>query len=193
LLSEIKHPDIKLIIAPHEINKDHIQSVQKLFPQAVLFSQVKEAFEEDIKDPLWHTVRTETGSYLKKQLAEAKVLVIDNVGMLSKLYHYATITYIGGGFTKDGIHNTLEAAVYGKPVLFGPNYKKYREARELIEGGGGFSISTVKEANDLISEMLIKEEKLHQSGEASKKYIDQNTGATEKIIQFIQANRLLTK
>lgn len=193
LLASLKQGEIKLIVAPHEINKEHIQAIQKLLPNSILYSHIKEAFAENIKDPLWHTVQNETGSFLKKQLAEAKILIIDNVGMLSKLYHYATIAYIGGGFTKDGIHNALEAAVYGKPVIFGPNYKKYREAKELIDCGGGFSISTAEQLNHLITDLLHKKEKLHQSGEASKKYIDRNTGATEKIIQAIQANRLLTK
>jgi 3-deoxy-D-manno-octulosonic-acid transferase len=193
LLAALSQQEVKLIIAPHEINKEPIQSLQKLFPHSILYSQIKEAFTENIKDPLWHTVQNETGGFLKKQLAEARALIIDNVGMLSRLYHYATITYIGGGFTKDGIHNTLEAAVYGKPVIFGPNYKKYREAKELIDCGGGFSIATAEELNNLVTELLHKNEKLHRSGEASKKYIDQNTGATEKVLQFIQANRLLTR
>jgi len=192
LLAALTEKDIKLIIAPHEINKEHIGAVQKLFPEAVLFSQMKEAFDESVTNPLWNTVQKETGSYLKERLASARVLIIDNIGMLSRLYHYATITYIGGGFSK-GIHNTLEAAVYGKPVLYGPNYIKFREAREVIKNGGGFSVYDAQELQSLVDSLLSKKEMLHHSGEASKKYIEENTGATEKIIQFIQANRLLTK
>jgi 3-deoxy-D-manno-octulosonic-acid transferase len=193
LLAALQEKELKLIIAPHEINEGHIQSIQKLFPGAMLYSTIKEAFENNIADPMWREVRSETGAYLKKQLADASVLIIDNMGMLSRLYKYAAITYVGGGFTKSGIHNTLEAAVWGKPVVFGPNHSKFREAEELIETGGGFSISNENELKHVFNELLTQKEKLHQSGEASKNFIERNTGATETIIQFIQANRLLTK
>jgi 3-deoxy-D-manno-octulosonic-acid transferase len=89
---------------------------------------------------------------------DKNVLIIDNVGMLSKLYKYATIAYVGGGFTRDGIHNILEAAVFSKPVLFGPNYKKYREASELIKQGGAFSVATSAELKKIIDGLLIDEQ-----------------------------------
>ncbi|HVG12164.1 MAG TPA: glycosyltransferase N-terminal domain-containing protein, partial [Flavisolibacter sp.] len=106
----------KLIIAPHEITPAHIRQLQSLFPDALLHSALAPG-------------------------ASRSVLIIDNVGMLSRLYQYAELTYIGGGFNKSGIHNTLEAAVWGKPVIVGPNYLKFKEARELIEAGGAFTIS----------------------------------------------------
>jgi 3-deoxy-D-manno-octulosonic-acid transferase len=113
--------------------------------------------------------------------------------MLSKLYYYGVITYIGGGFNTSGIHNTLEAAVYGKPVFFGPNYQKFKEARDLINCGGAFSISNEDELKTKMNHLLNDSVQLEISSKASGKYVEENTGATEKIIQFIQANRLLTR
>jgi 3-deoxy-D-manno-octulosonic-acid transferase len=121
------------------------------------------------------------------------VIIIDNVGLLSRLYQYATVTYVGGGFTKDGIHNILEAAVWGKPVVFGPNYKKYREASELIQAGAGFSISTGEELKKLADSLFTDKNHLQAAGNKAKSYIDTNTGATQKILRYIQEKRLLTK
>lgn len=164
-------PDLKFIIAPHEINAKHIASMKSLFPEAVLYSNV----------------------LAKKQIpSDKQILIIDSVGLLSRLYKYATITYVGGGFTKDGIHNILEAAVFGKPVIFGSNYKKYREGIELIEKGGAFSISTANELKKIADDLLNNQEHLQSVRAISKKYVLDNTGATAKILQFIQEKRLLT-
>jgi 3-deoxy-D-manno-octulosonic-acid transferase len=112
--------------------------------------------------------------------------------MLSRLYNFATITYIGGGFNKSGIHNTLEAAVYGKPVLFGPNYQKFKEARELIAAKAAFSVNDSGEMKEIISRLMIDPILLQQTGDAAKKYVYENKGATKRIIDHIQENRLLT-
>jgi 3-deoxy-D-manno-octulosonic-acid transferase len=159
---------MKLIIAPHEIHEQHIVQIQKQFPNSVLYSE------------------------LKNNLASQKVLIINNIGMLSRLYKYATITYVGGGFTRDGIHNILEASVYGKPVLFGPNYNKYREAEELIEKGGAFSVIKNEELKIKIEHLLYDFKANHNVSEASFAYIRENKGATEKIMSYIQEKRLLT-
>ena len=119
--------------------------------------------------------------------------MVDKYGMLSKLYRYATITYVGGGFNKSGIHNTLEAAVWGKPVVFGPNYQKFREARELIERSGAFSISKEDELKTRLDVLTSNAEALETAGRAASNYVQVNTGATEKIIRFIQEKRLLTR
>jgi 3-deoxy-D-manno-octulosonic-acid transferase len=113
--------------------------------------------------------------------------------MLSRLYKYAAVAYIGGGFTKDGIHNILEAAVYGKPVIFGPNYKKYREAKELIKAGGAFSVANANQLKIKLDDLLNDTAQLQNASTQAQNYVLQNTGATEKIVQFIQENRLLTK
>jgi 3-deoxy-D-manno-octulosonic-acid transferase len=159
----------KLIIAPHEINELHLAQIEKLFRNSIRYSQ-------------W-----------QHRKGDEKVLIIDNVGMLSKLYKYATVAYIGGGFTKDGIHNILEAAIYGKPVIFGPNYKKYREAKELIASGGAFSVANSDQLKITTNNLLNDAAQFQKTSAQAKNYVLQHTGATEKIVQFIQENRLLTK
>ncbi|MGN6401530.1 MAG: 3-deoxy-D-manno-octulosonic acid transferase [Flavisolibacter sp.] len=159
----------KLIIAPHEINEPHLAQIEKLFSNSIRYSQ-------------W-----------QHRKGNEKVLLIDNVGMLSRLYKYAAVAYIGGGFTKDGIHNILEAAVYGKPAIFGPNYKKYREAKELVARGGAFSAANSEELKITIANLLNHAAQFQKASAQAQNYVLQNRGATEKIIQFIQENRLLTK
>ena len=158
-----------LIVAPHEIHAAHLQQIRRSFPGAILYSELA-------ADPA----------------LRSSVLVMDNFGMLSRLYHYASIAYIGGGFNSSGIHNTLEAAVYGKPVLFGPNYQKFREARELIACGGAFSIGDAQALRSG-AEMLLKNETARRAaGKAAKDYVASQAGATQKVLQYIQENRLLT-
>lgn len=159
--------DVKIIIAPHEIHEEHLKQLKQIFPGSVLYSQ----FTID------HS--------------PSNVLIIDNIGMLSRLYHYATVTYIGGGFDK-GIHNTLEAAVYGKPVLFGPNYKKFKEAIGLIDAGGGISINSANELKSHLKNLLADKKNLEETGKSSFDFVQKNKGATEKIMQVIQENRRFT-
>lgn len=185
----------KMIIAPHEINEDHIKSIESLFPNAVRFSRIRSQLETNgtVKaGSIWTKINADEQLAMLKHLQQAKVLIIDNIGMLSRLYYYATLTFIGGGFTKDGIHNSLEAAVYGKPVIFGPNYKKYREARELIAEGGAFSISTAGDLKKIADDLIKNVDHLQKINKASENYVLQNRGATEKTLQFIYENRLLT-
>ena len=112
--------------------------------------------------------------------------------MLSRLYKYAYVTYVGGGFTKDGVHNVLEAAVYGKPVVFGTNYKKYKEAIDLVENEGAKSFSAEDELYQILLTLLNEEDDYMQKCVASKNYVLQNRGATEKILHYIEEKRLLT-
>lgn len=154
--------NIKLIIVPHEIGKTGINSIEsKIKKRYIRFS---DANPDTIK--------------------EYQVLIIDNIGMLSSLYQYADIAYIGGGFGK-GIHNTLEAAVCGIPIIFGKKYKKFGEACELISLNAGFSIKNYQEFKT-ITELLISDVNLRiTAGNAAKKFVDQNTGATDKILHAI--------
>ncbi|MEI8086090.1 MAG: glycosyltransferase N-terminal domain-containing protein [Paludibacter sp.] len=152
------HPDIKLILVPHEIHLGHIAEISKLLNGN--FVRYSDANSENLKS--------------------ANCLVVDVIGVLSSIYRYANVAYIGGGFGV-GIHNTLEAAVYGVPVVFGPNYQKFREARELIAIGGAFSIT-----NFVILEAQL--ELLFKSNEAGKKageYVKNNTGATKLICKIL--------
>jgi 3-deoxy-D-manno-octulosonic-acid transferase len=169
----ISIPDLKLIIAPHEINENHLDDLKKKFPDSIRFSQ--------------HTTH---------HSPLTTCLIIDNIGMLSQLYKYATITYVGGGLRKTGVHNVLEAAVYYKPVIFGEYFRKYTEATELVSSGGGLPFSDEKRNGDQLKEII--ESLLHKKEEydfrcnAAGKFVLNNKGATEKIIQFIQEKRLLT-
>jgi 3-deoxy-D-manno-octulosonic-acid transferase len=177
--TEAGDPNLKLIIAPHEVHESHLANIKKLFPGALWFSNYKDS-------------ASATNEFAWNMLAKASnVLIIDNIGMLSRLYQYATITYIGGGFNK-GIHNTLEAAVYGKPVLFGPNYKKFKEAIGLIETGGAVCIHSSTELSAILQRLINNKSELELRSKNSFDFVNQNKGATEKILHYIEANRLLT-
>lgn len=170
-----QHPQIKFIIAPHEIDAENLKDVKQQFINAVFYSEL-----------------------LKPQTSNSKpqtsnVLIIDNVGMLARLYKYAHITYVGGGFGEEGVHNVLEAAVYGKPVVFGPVYEKFIEASGLVDAGGGISVDGLIKLEDILNKLAGDEQVRVKRGEASKKYVYQNAGASKKIIQFIQEKRLLTR
>lgn len=180
-------PDLKIIIAPHEVHEEHLRQLNQVFPDSVLYSQLT-CFA-----PLAMTTDLLPGSQASSRNdgSQAVCLIIDNIGMLSRLYHYAVITYIGGGFDK-GIHNTLEAAVYGRPVLFGPNYKKFNEAIGLIAAGGGISIGSAKDLRAEIKDLLTNPKKLDNVSKRSFDFVKQNKGATEKIMNVIQENRRFT-
>lgn len=169
----IKNPSLKLIIAPHEVTEKHLVAIEKLFPHSIRFSGL----------PAIGSVPPST-------------LIIDNIGMLSQLYRYACICYIGGGLRTMGVHNVLEAAVYRKPVLFGPSYHKYSEAIDLVYAGGGIPFNPEKGKGvipeELIESLLTNEEEYEYRSKAAGDFVQTNKGATEKIIQFIQENRLLT-
>ena len=165
------HPEIKFIIAPHEVDEEHLKEVEKLFQHTVRYSQLPGA---GYRLPV-------TGN----------VLIIDNIGMLARLYKYATITYIGGGFGEDGVHNVLEAAVYGKPVVFGPVYEKYIEAAELVETGGALVAGNALDLEEIFDSLLHDKTKHQACSEAAKNYVYAKKGATGKVMQFIQEKRLL--
>ena len=124
-------------------------------------------------------------------LEKKKTLAI--IGMLSRLYKYATVTYVGGGYGADGVHNVLEAAVHGKPVVFGPVYEKFDEAIGLVDAGGAISIDggPVK-VETVLNSLLSDEAERKRMGEAARKFVYENAGASKKIMQFIQEKRLLT-
>ena len=162
IISTFKSGNFKLIIAPHEIDENHINSIIGLFKNSSIVRYSK-ANEENIKS--------------------ADVLIIDNIGMLSSLYQYGTIAYIGGGFGK-GIHNILEAATFGLPVIFGTNYQKFNEAKELIHLGGAFSIADYHEF-DKTMQLLSDKVVLQTASYISKNYIQGRVGATDIILKSI--------
>jgi 3-deoxy-D-manno-octulosonic-acid transferase len=175
------HPEVKFIIAPHDIQESRLQELENLFANTVRFSEWSKKMSSSVD---------ENSAYAS---LHHPVLIIDNIGMLSQLYKYATIAYIGGGFGNDGVHNVLEAAVYGKPVVFGPVYEKYREAVELINNGGGFYIETALELEETFNELLNNGSAYELAAKAALQYVAAHKGATAAIMQFIHEKRLLTK
>ena len=163
----------RFIIAPHEVHPEHIISIQELYPDAILYSEL-------LKNIL-----------PQEKLQNSNLLIIDSIGILNKLYAFADICYIGGGFGESGIHNTLEAAVYGKPILFGPVYEKFAEAVALVERGAAFSISTPLELEERLHHLLTDEKALRSAGAVAKNYVYEQQGASKIIMEYIYKNRLL--
>lgn len=157
------HPEMKLVIAPHVIDESHLKEITgKVKGKVVRYSQ---ATEENV--------------------AEADCLIIDCFGLLSSIYRYGEIAYIGGGFGVS-IHNTLEAAVYGIPVIFGPNNKKFMEAQGLKQCKGGFEIRGASDFNELMDRFREDRQFLQLSGENAGNYVKKNAGALEKILGTIR-------
>jgi len=165
------YPKIRFIIAPHEVSKERIQDLKEEFPSCILYSKLTPTSATDLHG--------------------SNVLIIDNVGLLSKLYKYASIAYVGGGFNTSGIHNILEAAVYGKPVIFGPVYEKFAEARDLIEAGGAFPIENALELEALLNDLFTNTKELETASLAATQFVYSHKGATQKIMDHIQRKRLL--
>jgi 3-deoxy-D-manno-octulosonic-acid transferase len=180
------HPEIKFIIAPHGIDAESLREVKKLFKQSIFLSELMEE-KSKMKNPKSNLSLSAIG-----HPPTANVLIIDNIGMLSQLYKYATIAYIGGGFVDNGVHNVLEAAVYGKPVLFGPVIEQYTEVMELVDCGGGFVIDSALEVEETFNRLLTNPSEYFASCKAAKDYVYSRKGATEKIMEYIQEKRLLT-
>lgn len=157
------HPEMKLVIAPHVIDESHLKEITgKVKGKVVRYSQ---ATEENV--------------------VEADCLIIDCFGLLSSIYRYGEIAYIGGGFGVS-IHNTLEAAVYGIPVIFGPNNKKFMEAQGLKQCKGGFEIQGASDFNELMDRFREDRQFLQLSGENAGNYVKKNAGALEKILGTIR-------
>ena len=116
----------------------------------------------------------------EKDICGKDCLIVDSFGLLSSIYRYGDLAYVGGGFGA-GIHNVLEAAVYGIPVLFGPKYHKFKEARELLKVGGGFSVTDKKSFDEKIDELITYRDLLKAAGSNAGNFVKDNTGATEKV------------
>ncbi len=154
---------IKIIIAPHEIEESHLQNIESRFSKA--------------KIKRWSKLNTDDN------LQELEILIIDSVGKLMHLYQYADVAYIGGGFGV-GIHNILEAACFGKPILFGPNYQKFKEARDLIKIKAAFSINDATLLKTELDKLLFDKNYYNNASEVCKKYVKSNIGATDIIYKF---------
>lgn len=190
------HPEIRFIVAPHEISEERLLEVEGLFRHSIRYSVLVKGGSVPEARGAWGGGKTSAagqGGTERGVWPGPNVLIIDNIGMLSRLYRYATITYVGGGFGDDGVHNVLEAAVYGKPVVFGPVIEKYIEAVELTDCGGGLIIDSALEAEKVFNRLLQNPEELRDIGDASGRYVQSRKGATLKIVTYIAQNALLKK
>ena len=160
-----EHRDWKLIIAPHVIGEDHLQQIEKML--------------EDRK-----IVRYTEASSDPSALADAEVLIINCFGLLSSIYHYANVTYVGGGFGV-GIHNTLEAAVWDVPVIFGPNNQKFQEAQGLKACKGGFEITCYEDFEKLMNRFDSDSSALEEAGHQAGAYVKSLSGATKLILSDV--------
>ena len=183
-----QHPEIRFIIAPHEIDAGNLKDVKKTFPHSLFYSELQMA---EFRPSSGEESQPAT-SNPKPQTSDPNILIIDNIGMLSRLYRYAAIAYVGGGFGEDGVHNVLEAAVYGKPVVFGPVYDKYIEAAGLVEAGGGISADGPLKLEAILENLLQNEAELEKKGRSARDYVYANGGASRRIVEYIQEKRLLT-
>ena len=159
-----EHKDWRLLIAPHVIAEEHLK---------LILSLIKD------KKVVRYTQTT------PEEAAEADVLIIDCFGLLSSMYNYGDVAYIGGGFGV-GIHNTLEAAVWNMPVIFGPNNKKFQEAQGLLKSGGGFEINTYEDFSGLMNSLMNDEAFLKQAGDKAGAFVAHLAGATDKVLASVK-------
>ena len=159
-----EHKDWRLLIAPHVIAEEHLKLILSLIKGKKVVRYTQTTPEE---------------------AAEADVLIIDCFGLLSSMYNYGDVAYIGGGFGV-GIHNTLEAAVWNMPVIFGPNNKKFQEAQGLLKSGGGFEINTYEDFSGLMSSLMNDETFLNQAGDKAGTFVAHLAGATDKVLASVK-------
>ena len=159
-----EHKDWRLLIAPHVIAEEHLKLILSLIKGKKVVRYTQTTPEE---------------------AAEADVLIIDCFGLLSSMYNYGDVAYIGGGFGV-GIHNTLEAAVWNMPVIFGPNNKKFQEAQGLLKSGGGFEINTYEDFSGLMSSLMNDENFLKQAGDKAGTFVAHLAGATDKVLASVK-------
>ena len=157
--------NIKFIIAPHNIKENQINNLKSnLQVETILFSEKENT----------------------PKLTNANVLIIDNIGLLTKIYNYADVAYVGGAMGNTGLHNTLEPAVFATPVIIGNNHHKFPEAQALINYGGMYSISNQIELNTILDKLLKNEEKRIEMGNKSYEFINKNKGAVSQIIDYLR-------
>ena len=161
-----KWNELNWIIVPHHVDIASINDCLQYFPNAIRLSDWVNKSETKMGKPI--------------------VLIVDQIGLLRNLYQYAKIAYIGGGFTKDGVHNVLEAAAFGKPVIWGPNDSKFQEAIGLRSADGGIKIEDENSLNNAIESLLSNSKIYHKRCEAAKEFVQQNAGATQKTIEKIK-------
>lgn len=167
--------DYRFIIAPHDIGEERLKECDTLYKCSMRYSV--------------YTKKIEAGEKIN---AAINTLIIDNIGMLKHLYAYATVCYVGGGFGGDGVHNVAEAAVYFKPVVFGPVYDKFVEAVGLVEEEGAFDVQDALELEQQLDELFTNQALYKKACNNAGNYIKTRAGATSQVMAYIQEKRLLT-
>ncbi|PWK20984.1 3-deoxy-D-manno-octulosonic-acid transferase [Xanthomarina spongicola] len=163
-INSLENNDLKFIIAPHNINAPQIQKLkQSINKKTILFSEKKNASLEDFQ-----------------------VLIIDTIGLLSKIYSYANIAYVGGAVGKTGLHNTLEPAVFGVPIIIGENFKHFPEAKAMIENKGMYSIKNADNLKDTLNLLIKNTDFREDSGKNNSNYIKNNTGSVVQIMSYLR-------
>ncbi|MBO6211750.1 3-deoxy-D-manno-octulosonic acid transferase [Algoriella sp.] len=166
LINQKLKNDWKILFAPHNLNEAEINNfITKINQKTLKFSDLEKTSIQDLND--------------------AKVFILNTIGVLSKVYSYADITYIGGGFGA-GIHNTLEAVTFGNPVVFGPKYKKFQEAVDLIEVGGGFTIANQHEFNEIMNQLMNDENFRNDVGKKAGDFVQNSPNATKMIMDYLK-------
>lgn len=156
--------NVKFIIAPHDIKTDRIKQIQeKITSKSILFSDKKD-----------------------KDLSNYQVFIIDTIGILSKIYSYADIAYVGGALGNTGLHNTLEPAAFGIPIIIGNNHNKFPEAQALINNGGMFSITNQVKFNEIINRLILNSDFRQKSGSKNKVFIKNKKGAVVQILEYLR-------
>lgn len=155
--------DEKFIIAPHNINPPEIEKLKKAINKRTICYTNME----------------------NKNLNNYQVLIANTIGILTKIYSYANVAYVGGGFTKSGVHNTLEAATFGVPIVIGPNYDKFKEVKELVKNKACFPVTNSQKLCVILSTFYTHKQKRIKAGKKALNYVESNTGATQKIINYL--------
>lgn len=162
--------DFNWIIVPHHVDTTSIEKCKSIFPSASTLTDLL---------------------VTKQNFNNPKIIIVDQIGLLRNLYQYAFISYVGGGFGKEGIHNVLEPAAFGHPVLWGPNFEKFPEASGLLKMGGGFTVHDTNSFLTTIQALTLHPEPYQLASENASKFIQQNAGATSKTLQWLVEKQIL--
>ena len=169
-INDFADEKLKFIIAPHNIKEEQIQNLRKSITKStVLFSEKDEMLNRNQKD----------------KISDFQVFIIDTIGILTKIYSYADVAYVGGGFGNPGVHNILEPATFGIPIVIGPNYSHFAEATALVALEGCVSINNPKDLIEVLTELIYKDPIREEKGHICETFVQMNKGATNTIFKSI--------
>jgi 3-deoxy-D-manno-octulosonic-acid transferase len=169
----------RIIIAPHELDEQRVAGLLERFDRI-------DGGARSFQRAVWSKSSADLAGPVEHDWNDVRTLIVDRMGLLARLYKYGDIAYVGGGFG-DGIHSLLEAAVWGKPVIFGPKHTKFAEAQGLIDAGGGFEVRNAEELRAVLERLLGDKEALAKASGAAAKYVRDRVGATERTVREVLA------